>query len=189
MKFSQSSLCLWGQCSFCQWNLCLHRHLQLFWCHECAKCKPGVRCTWHCFWGGRKQSGSLSEMDIICSVRWGINTCFIHKLGRKISDLWVFTRSHSSYLLKMKLLNSLLFIFTVPIGEGLYQGSNFCQMGAKCPLTDCSHSGTGILSWDLKYLEADGFLFKYMFGMYFCLQEKARMGKGEVSYRSWCCIW
>lgn len=79
-------------------------------------------------------------------VRWGINNCFIHKLGRKIPDLWVFTKSHSSYLLKIKSLNSLLSICTVPIGEGLYQGSNFCQMGAKCLLTDCSHSGTGILS-------------------------------------------
>lgn len=131
---------------------------------------------------------SLSEMDIICSVRWGINNCFIHKLGRKIPDLWVFTKSHSSYLLKIKSLNSLLSICTVPIGEGLYQGSNFCQMGAKCPLTDCSLSGTGILSGDLKYLEADGFLFQYMFGMYFCLQEEARMGKGEVSCSSLCCV-
>lgn len=141
MKYWQSSP--WGQCSLCLWNLGLHTPAAVL--VPCSRASPESdgRGTALGDGGNRKR---LTEMGIIFSLRWGTNTCFIHKLVRKITDLWGFAKSHSSYLLKMKALNSLFFTCTVPIGDGLYQGSNSYQMGAKCPLADCSRSCTEILS-------------------------------------------
>ena len=82
-----------------------------------------------------------------------------------------FTESHSGYPLKMKLLSLLLFVCTMATHRGLYRGSFFSVFlsneGKKSPLTDCFHSSTDNLSRDLKYLEADGLLFKHLFGIPF----------------------
>lgn len=54
--------------------------------------------------------------------------------------------------------------------SGLCKGSFFdvfLSNGGKGPLTDCFLSSAGNLSWDLKCLEADGFLFKYVLGISF----------------------